>query len=63
MAHRLALQAEADLDDIAYYVFRETGNLSVVHGRRDLSELSEHCSALPEPYPDLPDCRTSSSIG
>ena len=29
MAHRLAPQAEADLDDIAYYVFRETGSIEI----------------------------------
>ena len=29
MAHRLAPQAEADLDDIAYYVFRETGSFEI----------------------------------
>lgn len=29
MAHRLAPQAERDLDDIAYYVATETGSLDV----------------------------------
>jgi toxin ParE1/3/4 len=29
MAHRLAPQAETDLDDIAYYVFRETGSIEI----------------------------------
>ncbi len=27
MGHRLARQAQADIDDIAYYVFVESGNL------------------------------------
>lgn len=30
MAHRLAPQAERDLDDIAYYVAMETGSIDVV---------------------------------
>jgi toxin ParE1/3/4 len=29
MAHRVAPQAETDLEDIAYYVFRETGSLEI----------------------------------
>jgi plasmid stabilization system protein ParE len=29
MAHRVAPQAETDLDDIAYYVFRETGSVEI----------------------------------
>ena len=29
MAHRLALEAERDLDDIVYYIAKETGSLGV----------------------------------
>lgn len=29
MAHRLAPQAESDLDEIAYYVFRETESVEI----------------------------------
>ncbi len=29
MAHRVAPQAETDLEDIAYYVFRETGSIEI----------------------------------
>jgi toxin ParE1/3/4 len=49
MAYRLAPQAEADLEDIAFYVFLESGNLEiadrVIHSiaqRFDLLEAHPH---------------------
>ncbi len=29
MAHRVAPQAETDLEEIAYYVFRESGSIEI----------------------------------
>ena len=46
MAHRLAPQAEADLDDIAYYVFRETGSIEIAERLIDsITRIGSRCSA------------------
>ena len=34
MPHRVAPQAETDLEDIAYYVFRETGSIDALALKR-----------------------------
>jgi toxin ParE1/3/4 len=35
MAHRLALEAEADLDDIWYYTAKESGSIEIADGLID----------------------------
>jgi toxin ParE1/3/4 len=44
MGHRLALQAEADLEDIAYYVFVRSGSLDIAD--RLIEAITERLALL-----------------
>jgi plasmid stabilization system protein ParE len=44
MGHRLAPQAEADLEDLAYYVFVESGSLDIAD--RLIESISERFALL-----------------
>jgi len=50
MAHRVAPQAETDLDDIAYYVFRETGNVEIAE--RLIDSITDRFALLGK-YPHI----------
>jgi len=54
MAYRLARRAEADLDDIAYYIAKESGSLETT--RRVIEAITDRfhllcCQPLPRPCP------------
>jgi plasmid stabilization system protein ParE len=48
MAYRLAPQAEADLEDIAFYIFLESGNIEVAD--RVIQSIAERFDPL-DAYP------------
>ena len=48
MAYRLAQQAEVDLEDIAFYVFLESGNLEIAD--RVIQSIAERFDVL-DAYP------------
>jgi len=58
MAHRVAPRAEADLDDIWYYVAKESGSIEIAN--RLIDSITGRFSCLPAfPISDVPAMKIS----